>query len=829
MKKFYLIGLSLFLNLIVFSVFGQQQKEKDIIRCNTTVQFHEERIKNEPIYRKHILEHQLFLRSHSKSRNPGCADGPIIIPVAIHFDDGVVPVDQEACAITLVQDQIDSLNFEINGNDAQNDAYGPLQSCFPDNPAIGDACIEFCIATYFHPSGYGLTEGDPAVTFGQIDFTQTTGSNSSVPYEPDWAGYLNIYVNNLSGGLLGQAAGIPGLFNGDGVVIDACTFGTGNVDCPGMNSSASCGGIYNEGNTLTHEVGHYLGLFHIWGDNSICTGDQDMIDDTPDMSTNYSGLTDCADTDCADLPETCSSKDMYMNYMSYAGDACMYMFTSDQADVMNATAISAGFSDELPFQCVAPVAPIASFTYLPDPAEICEDLAYIDFYDASTGPPSSWNWTFSGIGVNPQSSTLKNPTVTVTSSGDLIVSLISTNISGTSPVFIDTVPVIVHTEDEVFCDTCFHTLNFYDSYGDGWNGAELEVHIDNVLDTTFTMDNGSFVSHDFEVAEDQLLELVFVEGSWDSEITFELRDAYNYLLYEQLTEPSAGTLFTDTITCNMPTCDDGILNGAETSIDCGGPECDTCPTCGLDFYDSGGPNAKYSNNENLNWTFCPDTLNEAVTINITYMQIQSSTDCNKDKLAIYNGRNTDRLIGEFCGSTLPTDLYSTSSDGCLYAVFTSNGSVRKNGWEANISCDSLCTYVHSTDDSGYGSLRDAIDCAREGDTIRFSQFLFGDTINLSTSTLILDKDLFLLNDGDLINIHTSQSMTMLAVNAGVNVKIEGLRFIGESGSQIPLIKNSGELSLTNTEVKDMNTQNNGQSILNESVLTIENNVHIKKE
>jgi hypothetical protein len=76
-------------------------------------------------------------------------------------------------------------------------------------------------------------------------------------------------------------------------------------------------------------VGHYLGLNHLWGDDSNCATDDD-VEDTPPQLKAYRG--------CPNHPQSgCSPSEMFMNYMDYVDDQCMYFFTQGQADRMLAT------------------------------------------------------------------------------------------------------------------------------------------------------------------------------------------------------------------------------------------------------------------------------------------------------------------------------------------------------------------------------------------------------------------------------------------------------------------------------------------------------------
>ena len=137
--------------------------------------------------------------------------------------------------------------------------------------------------------------------------------------------YLNIWVCNLSypWGLMGYAQYPDQLDTKpytDGVVISYLYFGKDNLFDPD----------YDKGRTTTHEVGHWLNLYHIWGDEDNCTA-TDFVDDTPNQFLDTSG--------CPSFPKTdkCTPSSpgiMFMNYMDYSFDACMNIFTKGQVDRM---------------------------------------------------------------------------------------------------------------------------------------------------------------------------------------------------------------------------------------------------------------------------------------------------------------------------------------------------------------------------------------------------------------------------------------------------------------------------------------------------------------
>ena len=154
-------------------------------------------------------------------------------------------------------------------------------------------------------------------------------------WDPDK--YLNIWVVPLSNSRsLGYAqfpeqSGLPGVVplptdkpETDGVYINTLMFGSNYTS---IGSGFRLAFNYDRGRTLTHEVGHWLGLRHIWGDGGC--GQDDFCEDTPTTGRNHDGLGDCTfpgPNTCTDDPRP----DMFQNYMDYTNDICMNLFTQDQ-------------------------------------------------------------------------------------------------------------------------------------------------------------------------------------------------------------------------------------------------------------------------------------------------------------------------------------------------------------------------------------------------------------------------------------------------------------------------------------------------------------------
>ncbi|HLF51655.1 M43 family zinc metalloprotease [Flavobacterium sp.] len=198
---------------------------------------------------------------------------------------------------------------------------------------LGTDCeVNFCLAQR-DPNGI-LSDGVHRVNLGQASFS-TTEINNTVKPQTQWdpTKYLNMWtVRFTDGSLLGYAqfpsnSGLGGLnanggnANSDGVVANYNAFGTNALN----DGSFELNPTYNLGRTMTHEVGHWIGLRHIWGDDTVCTFPNatsgDYVTDTPDSDQpNYT---------CT-VVSNCSGNDMIENYMDYTNDACMNTFTAGQ-------------------------------------------------------------------------------------------------------------------------------------------------------------------------------------------------------------------------------------------------------------------------------------------------------------------------------------------------------------------------------------------------------------------------------------------------------------------------------------------------------------------
>ncbi len=235
----------------------------------------------------------------------------ITIPVVVHV---VWNTNQENISDNQIISQIDVLNADYRRTNVD-----AINTPSVWNSIAADCEIEFCLANT-DPQGNnttGITRTQTSQTSFSISSNnlKSSANGGKDPWPQD--DYLNIWVCDLSGGILGYATPPSNFISSyDGVVIGYRYFGTmGTAQNP-----------YNKGRTATHEVGHWLNLDHIWGDNT-CGNDQ--VSDTPEQEeANYS---------CPSFPHNANScgtnnpnGDMFMNYMDYTNDGCMNIFTQGQ-------------------------------------------------------------------------------------------------------------------------------------------------------------------------------------------------------------------------------------------------------------------------------------------------------------------------------------------------------------------------------------------------------------------------------------------------------------------------------------------------------------------
>lgn len=236
----------------------------------------------------------------------------IYIPVVFHllYNDTSQYLDD-----AVVLSQIDVINEDYRRLNADSQ-----QTPLAFRAVAADCEIEFCLAKRT-PSGqptngiiHKFTTVSSFSNFDEPKFNVYGGDDSW-----DASRYLNIWVAAFSNpNFLGLGTFPGGDPQYDGVVINykAC----GRIGNHLMQH-------YNKGRSVTHEIGHWLNLIHIWGDDGNTCNADDNVSDTPMQSSETYG--------CPSYPKTdnCSASFpgiMFMDYMDYTDDECMNMFTEGQ-------------------------------------------------------------------------------------------------------------------------------------------------------------------------------------------------------------------------------------------------------------------------------------------------------------------------------------------------------------------------------------------------------------------------------------------------------------------------------------------------------------------
>ncbi|MEL7161834.1 MAG: zinc metalloprotease, partial [Bacteroidota bacterium] len=293
------------------------------------------------------------------------------IPVVVHV---VYNNATENISAAQVQSQVDVLNEIFR---AANPDIGTVPSAFSSQ--VADLRIQFALAqrdpNCEPTSGITRTETDVSV-FVRDRFSadatvrnpikfNSSGGNNGWPSDE----YLNIWVGDIGDGLLGYAswpADLAGRPAEDGVVMDYTAFGT----------LGTAGSPFDLGRVCAHEVGHWLNLQHIWGDDSaepdICSG-TDEVADTPNQGSFNRNCPSFPSTSCDNDPDG----DMFMNHMDYTDDNCRTMFTLGQ----HVRAAASLFT--------ARTALLGSEGHLPPPASPASpDLWSADTYDDTGAEPN---------------------------------------------------------------------------------------------------------------------------------------------------------------------------------------------------------------------------------------------------------------------------------------------------------------------------------------------------------------------------------------------------------------------------------------------------------
>ncbi|MHA3786974.1 M43 family zinc metalloprotease [Flavobacterium hauense] len=279
-------------------------------------------------------------------KNGQGANETVTLPVVFHIiHNGDAIGENENLSENQILSQITVLNQDYRRT--------PGTPGFNDNPVGADMEIEFCLAKRT-PNGLP-TDGIIRYNVGDDNGwvrEEVELFKAQTQWDPNK--YLNIWVFEdiyIPGGYLAGYAQFPGgsgldgitqdmlgVANTDGVALGARFVGSIDLDPDGLHDE-----VRNMGRTASHEIGHFLGLRHIWGDSNSCATATDYCDDTP---TSLQANEGCQ-TNLDSCPDD-QGNDMIENYMDYTDDNCLNTFTADQKLRMQAVLANSPRRQTLP-------------------------------------------------------------------------------------------------------------------------------------------------------------------------------------------------------------------------------------------------------------------------------------------------------------------------------------------------------------------------------------------------------------------------------------------------------------------------------------------------
>jgi hypothetical protein len=337
LKQLMVVGAFFTITTVAFT----QTSNTPVVRCYTDEQ-HAARMAEHP-ESEDIQAYEQWIQEELSHPDPNkIINGVYQIPVVVHvIYNGEAVGSGSNVSFAAIQSQIDVLNEDFRKMFGTNG--------YNTNAVGADTQIEFCLAKR-RPDGSAFSASEPGVnrinrtTAGftappysttYIDATiKTYTYNNNTPTATrgwDPAKYMNIWLCNISGGILGYAQFPESPLGGMGcgtqsAATDGVVFLYNSI---GKSSVTGFAGPYNEGRTATHEIGHWLGLRHIWGDGN-CTA-TDYCNDTPTAAAANFGCPTGLNS-CTTAPD--QGIDMIENYMDYTDDLCMNVFTTDQKQRM---------------------------------------------------------------------------------------------------------------------------------------------------------------------------------------------------------------------------------------------------------------------------------------------------------------------------------------------------------------------------------------------------------------------------------------------------------------------------------------------------------------
>ena len=199
-----------------------------------------------------------------------------------------------------------------------------------------------------------------------------------------------------------------------------------------------------------------------------------------------------------------------------------------------------------------------------------------------------------------------------------------------------------------------------------------------------------------------------------------------------------------------------------------------------------------------------------------------------DALYVFNGPNQNSPLfdsgnpasnagfppGGYWGTSIPGPFTSSDPSGCITFQFLSDTYVTDDGWDIDITCSTGCApSVSTTLDNVYGSLRNVIDCS-SGGNVAFDIGLIGDTLSLSGSSILIDKNIIMsLQNNDEITIESSIDGPMFEITPSNILTLANFNLLPKDNTEV--ILNNGSIKMGNLSIigNGLSIKNNGNIII----------------
>lgn len=291
--------------------------------------------------------HKMSQERRARSKGTATTYDRVILPIVFHIvlnDAQIAELGGQAGIIERINEQLKALNEDFS---ASNGDISAVPSAFTDDIGNANIHFEFARSDENGNAKLGIIYKNKPASFTGYDVHEDAVKKAAQGGSEPWdvTKYINVWVTNINptqggGGQIlgygynpGYATSVYNDYKLGGIVLHYLTLGRRTATINKFYSNKT-----QKGRTLTHEMGHFFNIWHIWGKSTPAgtksCSDDDGLDDTPLQEEANSSCPTGFQPNCAQKSH--NGGEMYMNYMDYSGDVCTKMFSNDQVSRMRA-------------------------------------------------------------------------------------------------------------------------------------------------------------------------------------------------------------------------------------------------------------------------------------------------------------------------------------------------------------------------------------------------------------------------------------------------------------------------------------------------------------